>query len=87
MPFDRAIGRTRVVNAGSVGMPFGDPGADWPLLGDEGLRFRHTTYDLTAAAVRVRAAAMPWPEDFAARYILGPPSAAEMLDAFTRASI
>jgi predicted phosphodiesterase len=28
MPFDRMIGMTRVVNAGSVGMPFGGPGAD-----------------------------------------------------------
>lgn len=27
MPFDRAVGRIRVVNAGSVGMPFGEPGA------------------------------------------------------------
>ena len=27
MPFDRTIGSIRVVNAGSVGMPFGEPGA------------------------------------------------------------
>ena len=33
MRFDRMIGRTRVVNAGSVGMPFGEPGAYWLLLG------------------------------------------------------
>ena len=33
MQFDRMIGRTRVVNAGSVGMPFGEPGAYWLLLG------------------------------------------------------
>src|SRR5438105_11978761 len=32
MQFDRMIGSTRVVNAGSVGMPFGKPGADWLLL-------------------------------------------------------
>ncbi len=89
MQFDRMIGRTRVVNAGSVGMPFGEPGADWLLLGDgdRGLQLRHTTYDLQSAAARVRATAFPWPEDFAARYILRPPSAAEMLDVFTRASI
>jgi predicted phosphodiesterase len=89
MQFDRMVGRTRVVNAGSVGMPFGEPGADWLLLGDgdTGLQHRHTAYDLQAAAARVRATAFPWPEDFAARYILRPPSAAEMLDVFTRASI
>jgi Calcineurin-like phosphoesterase superfamily domain len=28
MQFDRMVGTTRVVNAGSVGMPFGEPGAD-----------------------------------------------------------
>jgi len=33
MPFDRQVGTVRVVNAGSVGMPFGEPGAYWLLLG------------------------------------------------------
>src|SRR5205823_3826176 len=44
MQFDRTIGRTRVVNAGSVGMPFGEPGADWLLLGPE-IQFQKTLYD------------------------------------------
>ena len=38
-PHDRA---TRVVNAGSVGMPFGEPGAYWLLLGP-GVELRHTS--------------------------------------------
>ena len=29
MQFDRMLGRLRIVNAGSVGMPFGEAGADW----------------------------------------------------------
>src|SRR5688572_7549988 len=33
MQFDRTIAGIRVVNAGSVGMPFGSPGADWALIG------------------------------------------------------
>jgi predicted phosphodiesterase len=33
MQFDRMIGHTRVVNAGSVGMPIGQTGAFWLLLG------------------------------------------------------
>ncbi len=33
MQFNRMIGGSHVVNAGSVGMPFGNPGADWLLLG------------------------------------------------------
>jgi predicted phosphodiesterase len=35
MQFDRLFGATRVVNAGSVGMPFGEPGAYWLLLGPD----------------------------------------------------
>jgi hypothetical protein len=45
MQFERVIGGIRVVNAGSVGMPFGKAGADWLLLGPE-IQFRHTAYDL-----------------------------------------
>jgi diadenosine tetraphosphatase ApaH/serine/threonine PP2A family protein phosphatase len=86
MQFDRMVGRTRVVNAGSVGMPFGEPGADWLLLGPD-VQLQHTPYDLPNAAARIRATKFPWPEDFAARYVLQPPSAADMLDVFTRTSI
>ena len=44
MQFDRMIGNTRVVNAGSIGEPFGKPGADWVLLGPDDVEFRHTSY-------------------------------------------
>jgi len=86
MQFDRLVGKTRIVNAGSMGMPFGEPGADWLLLGPD-VQLQHTPYDLQKAAERIRGTMFPWPEDFATRYILQPPSAAEMLDLFTRASI
>lgn len=85
MQFDRTIGNTRVVNAGSVGMPFGRTGADWLLLGPD-VQLRHTSYDLAAAAARVRAAAFPGAEEIAAKNILSSPSEAAMLDAFTRIS-
>jgi hypothetical protein len=83
MQFDLKIGHTRVVNAGSVGMPFGEPGADWLLLGPD-MQFRHTAYDLAHAAERVRTTAYPQAEDFAARNILTPPTEQEMLEIFTR---
>ena len=72
MQFDRVIGRTRVVNAGSVGMPFGEAGADWLLLGPH-VELRRTRYDLAAAATRVRHTQYPLAEEFAARNILQPP--------------
>lgn len=85
MPFDRMVGRTRVVNAGSVGMPFGEPGADWLLLGPD-VQLCHTVYDLAAAAERIRVTAYPGAEE-CARDLLQPPSAAAMLEVFARASI
>jgi putative phosphoesterase len=86
MQFDRKIGRTRVVNAGSVGMPFGEPGAHWLLLGPN-IQFRHTIYDLANAAGRIRSTAYPQAHDFAARNILNPPTEQEMLEIFTRVEI
>jgi putative phosphoesterase len=83
MQFDRTIGTTRVVNAGSVGMPFQEPGAYWLLLGP-GVQLRHTLYDLEEAAARVRETKYPQAEEFAARNVLKPPSEAETLEAFSR---
>lgn len=86
MQFDRTIGRVRVVNAGSVGMPFGEPGADWLLLGPD-VELRHTRYDLTRAAERIRDTQYPQADEFAERNVLQPPSAGEMLEAFTRVEL
>jgi hypothetical protein len=83
MQFDRMIGMTRVVNAGSVGMP---PGADWLLLGPDA-ELRHTNYDATTAGDRMRATECPDAQVFVAQYVHQQPSAAEMLDLFTRVSL
>lgn len=85
MQFDRMIGSTRVVNAGSVGMPFGAPGADWLLLGPD-VELRHAAYDLTTAAERIRASHYPQAEEFATRSILQPPAEGDVLAALTSAS-
>ena len=86
MQFDRTIGKTRVVNAGSVGMPFGEPGACWLLLAPD-VQLRHTHYDLAKAAERIRASSYPQAQDFAARNVLQPPSEEEMLEAFSKAEL
>jgi len=83
MQFDRMVAGIRVVNAGSVGMPFGEPGADWLLLGPE-VQLRHTAYDLATAAERIRGTDYPQAKEFAARSVLHPPSKKEMLEAFSR---
>jgi len=84
MQFERRVGETRVVNAGSVGMPFEAPGAYWLLIDGgrpEGLQLRKTSYDLDAAAAEVRRTAFPDAEQFASVYLLNPP---EMLQMFTQ---
>lgn len=86
MQFDRTIGGVRVVNAGSVGMAFGEPGAHWLVL-DAGIDLRRTSYDRAAAAVRVRATAYPGASEFADRSILDPPTAAEMIAAFSNVEL
>jgi predicted phosphodiesterase len=85
MQFDRMIGGTRVLNAGSVGEPFGEPGAYWALLGP-GVELRRTPYDLDQAAKRIRATAYPQALE-SAQGILHPPSADEILEYFGRAEL
>ncbi len=86
MQFDRRVGATRVVNAGSVGQPHGEPGAYWLLLGPR-VSFQHTLYDLDQAAIRIRASGYPEGEYFAAHNILNPPTEKEMLEAFSRVEL
>lgn len=81
MQFDRRVGRTRVVNAGSVGAPFGEPGAYWLLLGPD-VQLRRTHYDLTQAAERIRGTEYPQADDFAVQSVLIPPSEEQMLEVF-----
>jgi putative phosphoesterase len=86
MQSDRAVGNLRVVNAGSVGMPFGAPGAYWVLLGST-IELRHTPYDLEQAADRVRATSYPQANEFANGNILSPPGEAQMLEVFAKVSL
>ena len=86
MQFDRTIGATRVVNAGSVGMPFGEPGAYWLLLGPS-VELRRTPYDFEKAAERVRATGYPGADEFAAGSILRPQSEVAMLERFSKVQL
>jgi predicted phosphodiesterase len=85
MQFDRLIAGVRVINAGSVGMPFGEVGAYWLVLGPD-VELRRTAYDLQRAATRIRATTYPQAAEFAEGSVLQPPTEAAMLEAFTRAS-
>jgi predicted phosphodiesterase len=73
MQFDRQLASgLRVVNAGSVGLPYeGRRGAFWAQLGPD-VQFRHTEYDAEAAVVSLRQAAESWDEDYW-HHLLDPP--------------
>ncbi len=81
--FDRRVTGHRMVNAGSVGMPYADrPGAYWALVGPE-IGLRRSIYDFPAAAEAVRGTSFPEGKDLA-NHILRPPSAQEAIRVFER---
>ena len=82
--FDRTVDRVRVVNAGSVGMPYeGRTGAYWALLGPD-VELRRSEYDVEAAARRIRATGFPGADDYAREYVLASYSADEATETFER---
>ena len=82
--FDRVLGGVRIVNPGSVGMPYEDePGAYWALFGPD-VELRRTPYDLERAASAVRSTAFPSADEFADEHILHPASAEEATEHFER---
>ncbi|MFF7699055.1 metallophosphoesterase family protein [Streptomyces lydicus] len=82
MPFVRLAHGRLVVNPGSVGMPYGRPGAHWALLGP-GTDLRHTPYDLEAAVHRLtRTSTYPDAAAWADYYLHARATDADALAAF-----
>ena len=83
--YDRRLDDRRVVNAGSVGLPYqGEPaGAFWALLGNERVELRRSDYDLRGAVNSFRALGYPGVEDFEGA-LLEPPDPAWVADYFER---
>ncbi|MGH8882701.1 MAG: metallophosphoesterase family protein, partial [Stackebrandtia sp.] len=71
MPFTRIVDGVMVVNPGSIGMPYGRPGAAWALLGP-GIALQHTAFDYDAACARITTES-------------GYPDAAQWADEYVRA--
>ncbi|HEY3562636.1 MAG TPA: YfcE family phosphodiesterase [Kribbella sp.] len=83
MPFARQVDRRLVVNAGSVGMPYGTPGPSWALLTADGVQLRRTALDASKAADRiVSESTYPGGADWVAEYLLHTYSDTEALEAF-----
>jgi predicted phosphodiesterase len=81
--FDRRLGDLRLVNAGSVGMPYEDrPGAYWALVRDGEPELRRTDYDLEAAAERIRPTGWPIAERWVEENLLAVPTARDAAEFF-----
>jgi predicted phosphodiesterase len=82
MQFDRRIDRWRVVNAGSVGVPWDEgPEPRWALLGPD-VSFRRTQLDHQRAAGEIRATGWPGAEELLA----DTRTRGEVLDLFEQAA-
>jgi hypothetical protein len=82
--YDRHVLGRRLINAGSVGMPFeGRTGAFWALLGPD-VELRRTEYDVERAAREILASDYPRAEQFAHKDLLSPASPTEMSELFER---
>jgi putative phosphoesterase len=69
--FDRRVGELRVVNAGSVGMPYeGEVAAFWTLVEDGEPEFRKTPFDVERAVAGIRASGWEGGEAFIAENLL-----------------
>ena len=81
--YEMRAGNLRILNAGSVGMPYADrPGAYWLLLDPRGVQFRRTEYDLEQAAQQVRESGYPGADEFADENLLKVPTAEEAMEYF-----
>lgn len=83
MPFLRLVDGRQVINPGSVGMPYGRPGAHWALLRDGAVTLRRTLLDPGAAAAAIRAgSAYPEIERWIESYVLDCAGDVEAIRAF-----
>jgi putative phosphoesterase len=82
--FDRTVDGKRVINAGSVGLPYeGRGGAYWALLGPDA-ELRRSDYDVESAAARLRASGMPEIDGLLEDSLLEPASREEVAAFFER---
>jgi diadenosine tetraphosphatase ApaH/serine/threonine PP2A family protein phosphatase len=82
MQFDRQVSGVRLVNAGSVGMPYESaPGAYWAMVGER-IELRRSLYDRDAAATAIGETDWPMAKEFALENVLTVPSPQEAIAIF-----
>jgi putative phosphoesterase len=86
MQFDRTVDGIRLLNAGSVGMPYGTTDACWALVDGSEVDHRRSPYDLEAAAERLRASGHSMRDKLIAENVLTSPPEEDVLAFFERQS-
>jgi putative phosphoesterase len=84
MQFERTVENIHIVNAGSVGMPFGGTTADWLLIDGNEFEFVHTEYSLQSAVERMRTSGYPDVENFIQNNVIHSPPKDKMTDVLTK---
>lgn len=80
MQFKIELGKTRVINSESVGMPFAKrPDAYWLLIHSNGIEFKQTQYGLERAAAEIRKSHCPTAENFIKNNLLHIPDEKESM--------
>jgi predicted phosphodiesterase len=83
--YDREVAGVRLVNAGSVGMPYeGSADARWALLGPDGVELVSTPYDAEAAMRRLAETGYPLLDERFGPVLRGEVTAAEATEVFER---
>ena len=83
MPFVRLVDGVTVVNPGSVGMPYGRPGAHWALLDRGGVSLHREDFDLDAAVDAVaRDSSFDGARAWAEEYVLARNTDTDAMTAF-----
>jgi predicted phosphodiesterase len=83
MPFVRLAHGRQIINPGSVGMPYGRPGAHWALLAGGAVSLRRSMFDLDLACAAVcRASSYPDVAEWADYFIRAHASDADAIENF-----
>jgi putative phosphoesterase len=84
MPFQRLVAGRRVINPGSIGMPYGRAGAHWTRIGSDGAIETHiTTFDADAALDTLEATStFPNVREWATPYLKGHLTDIQALETF-----
>ncbi len=83
MPFVRLAHGRQIINPGSVGMPYGRPGAHWALLADGAVSLRRAAFDPDLACATVcRQSSYPDVAEWADYFLHARASDAEAIAAF-----